>query len=82
MESNEFRELLECELVYIGTFGLNDPIRDDILETISQIKHGKSSTDASLIEESGKAAQVNIKLVTGDHIETAKHVALQSGIVS
>jgi hypothetical protein len=61
---------------------LNDPIRDDILETISQIKHGKSNRDASLIEESGKAAQVNIKLVTGDHIETAKHVALQSGIVS
>ena len=32
--------------------------------------------------EEGKAAQVNVKLVTGDHIETAKYVALLSGIVS
>jgi len=43
VESNDFRELLECELIYLGTFGLNDPIRDDIKKTINQIKHGKCS---------------------------------------
>jgi Ca2+-transporting ATPase len=64
-------------LVYIGTFGLNDPIRDDIFETVNKIKHGKRTP-----MEEGKAAQVNVKLVTGDHIETAKYVALLSGIVS
>ena len=30
VESQEFRENLECELTYLGTFGLNDPIREGI----------------------------------------------------
>jgi len=51
VESNDFRELLESELVYIGTFGLKDPIRDDIFETVNKIKHGR----ATPIED-GKAA--------------------------
>jgi magnesium-transporting ATPase (P-type) len=33
-------------------------------------------------EAAGKAPQTNVKLVSGDHIETAKHVALACGIVS
>jgi magnesium-transporting ATPase (P-type) len=66
----------------MGTFGLNDPIRDDILNTIAQIKHGKCRASSQMEEAAGKAAQVNVKLVTGDHIETAKHVALACGIVS
>ena len=43
VESNDFRELLESELVYIGTFGLKDPIRDDIFETVNKIKHGRAT---------------------------------------
>jgi magnesium-transporting ATPase (P-type) len=42
VESDEFRESLESDLTYMGTFGLNDPIRDDIFDTVSQIKYGKS----------------------------------------
>ena len=43
VESNEFRDLIECDLIYLGSFGLYDPIREDIIDTINQIKHGKSS---------------------------------------
>lgn len=32
--------------------------------------------------ESRDNNQVNVRMVTGDHIETAKHVALKTGIVS
>lgn len=77
VESHDFREKLESDLVYLGTFGLRDPIRNDILSTINQIKYGRCSG----FDES-KPAQVNVKLVTGDHMETAKYVALEAGIIS
>lgn len=32
VESNEFREQLECELTYLGTFGLYDGIREGMTE--------------------------------------------------
>ena len=34
IESQEFRDFLEQNLVYIGTFGLEDPIRDDVDKSI------------------------------------------------
>lgn len=77
LESQEFREQLECELTYLGTFGLNDPIREDISESVNQIKFGQKTGN-----DDPKKTQVNVKVLTGDHIETAKYVALQAGIVT
>ena len=79
IESKEFREGIEHGLVYLCTFGLEDPLRESILETCQIIKYGHYEKD---INESNKAATVNIKMVTGDHIETAKKVALACGIIT
>ena len=74
-ESDEFRGVIEANLVYLGTFGLNDPIRDDARESIHLIRFGHSDITNT---ENG---DVNVRMVTGDHIETAKNVALRLGII-
>jgi len=33
-ESEEFRNELESDLIYVCTFGLNDPLRDNVEEAI------------------------------------------------
>jgi len=53
-------------LTFIGTFGLRDPLRPKVQ---SAIKYAR---------ESGK---LGVRLVSGDHIETAKAIALKSGIL-
>jgi magnesium-transporting ATPase (P-type) len=67
-------------LVYLCTFGLNDPLREDIQETVNFIRFGekKESNDGKPVPSS----TVNIKMVTGDHIETARFVAVESGIIT
>ena len=76
VESEEFRNELENDLIYLATFGMDDPLRPDIEESIQFIRHG--SADAA---ESSGGNQVNIRMVTGDHIDTAKAVALRTGLV-
>jgi magnesium-transporting ATPase (P-type) len=39
-ESAEYREALESDLIYLATFGLDDPLRQDIKESIQMIKYG------------------------------------------
>jgi len=34
LESAEFRQELESDLVYLTTFGLDDPLRDDIADSV------------------------------------------------
>jgi magnesium-transporting ATPase (P-type) len=40
-ESKEFRKWCEADLIYLGTFGMNDPVRPNVYETIETIKFGK-----------------------------------------
>jgi len=40
MESYEFREAILCNMAYVGTFGLEDPIRDEVKESIKLIRYG------------------------------------------
>ena len=49
VESEEFRNELENDLIYLATFGMDDPLRPDIEESIQFIRHG--SADAA--ESSG-----------------------------
>jgi|DEB0MinimDraft_12_1074336.scaffolds.fasta_scaffold13203_3 magnesium-transporting ATPase (P-type) len=42
IESDEFRQELESNLVYLGTFGINDPVRENIEESIQLIRFGSS----------------------------------------
>mmetsp|Transcript_14890 Transcript_14890/g.25363 ORF Transcript_14890/g.25363 Transcript_14890/m.25363 type:complete len:791 (+) Transcript_14890:874-3246(+) len=73
-EGAEFREQLEADLIYLGTFAMEDQIRSNVKESIKLIKYG--STEAQ-----GKN-QVNVRIITGDHIETAKATAIELGIIT
>jgi magnesium-transporting ATPase (P-type) len=77
LENPEFRTEIENDLCYLCTFGLQDPLRTSIDETNQLIKYGNTHGD-----HSNKSSTVNIKMVTGDHIETAKWVGVQSGLIT
>lgn len=79
-ESEEFRAEVERELIYIGTFGLNDPLRDRVEESIQLIRYGQLINTESPMNEASQ--QVNVRMVSGDHIETCRKVALMSSIIS
>jgi Ca2+ transporting ATPase len=74
-EDDSFRREFESELYYLGTFGLEDRIRPEIDEPINLIKYGHTDTAAET------PTQVNVRLVSGDHLETCKAIALRTGIV-
>jgi len=59
-------------MIYLGTFGMHDPIRPNVKETINQIKHASGGEDPN---------PTNVRMVTGDHLSTAIYVAKQTGIV-
>jgi len=72
IESPEFRAQMEQNLTYVGTFGLEDPLRDNIESSVNLIKFGVHETDL----DKDRSYQVNIRMMTGDHMETAKYVAI------
>ena len=76
VESPEFRAHLEADMVYLGTFGLDDPLRANIEESVHYIRYGQPDGFDQVDQN-----QVNIRMVTGDHIETAKAIALRTGII-
>lgn len=43
LESPEFRHEIESDLIYLCTFGLDDPLRESIEETIQLIKFGHAN---------------------------------------
>lgn len=77
-ESIEFRQSIECDLTYVGTFALHDPIREDISTSVQLIKYGHYET----VGDGDNNIQVNVRMMTGDHIETARYVALKTGIIT
>lgn len=103
-ESKQFRDEIERELVYLGTFGLYDPLRKDVEYSVEMIRFGKvvnymndsfdQGQGAGVDEEQytaigrrqqeslNQTAQVNVRMISGDHIETCRKVALQAHIIS
>ena len=71
-ESQEFREELEKELTYAFTVGMEDPIREEVKDAIENFMRPANKRDKVL----------NIKILTGDHIETAKKVAVDCGLIT
>jgi magnesium-transporting ATPase (P-type) len=59
------REALEQNLILIGIFALQDPLRDEVIPSV-RICH---------------RAGINIRMVTGDNLDTAKAIALEAGIL-
>lgn len=41
LESDDFRNELENDLIYLGTFGMDDPLRENINEAIQYIRYGQ-----------------------------------------
>jgi len=81
IESEDFREQIQSGLVYLGTFGLEDPVRDGVGSSIQLIKYG-TLLGENVDRKKGAKNQVNIRMITGDHIDTALHVALEVGIIT
>lgn len=57
---------VEGGLVFLGLFGLEDPPREEAVEAIKRCH----------------AAGIRVKMITGDHAETAKAIAGQLGLVN
>lgn len=64
--SEKDREVLEKDLTVVGIFALADPLRPEIIESVKKCKQ----------------AGINIRMVTGDNIETAKAIAIEAGLVT
>ena len=65
-ETEADRDCLEDDLVAFCLFGLQDPLRDDIEESIKEVK----------------AAGVRVIMCTGDNLKTAKAISLNAGIIT
>ena len=64
-QTEEDRNVLERDLTFLGLFALHDPIREKVCRSVQYAARG----------------QITTRLVSGDHIETAKAVAIQAGIM-
>jgi len=64
--TEEDRNVLEKSMTFIGLFALHDPLREKVLRSVQYAAKGNITT----------------RLVSGDHIETAKAVAIQAGIIT
>ena len=63
--SESDREALERGLTLIGIYALQDPLRDEVVNAVRTCHR----------------AGINIRMVTGDNIDTAKAIALNAGIL-
>jgi Ca2+-transporting ATPase len=59
------RDELEAELVWDGWVGIRDPLRDDVKDAIAECR----------------AAGIEVKMITGDTIETASAIAREIGLL-
>lgn len=76
-DSPNYRAVFESDLIYLGTFGLADPLRENIESSVNLLQYGQHPAPA------GKQSKgVAVRIVSGDHLETAKRIAVEAGIVS
>jgi magnesium-transporting ATPase (P-type) len=64
-EGEADREVLESDLIAVGIFALEDPLRPEVV---------------SAIQKCHKAG-ITVRMVTGDNIATAKAIAVKAGII-
>ena len=60
--------------MYLCTFGMEDELRAEVAESVGMLRFGQ--------KESADSGQVTVRILSGDHIDTAKYVGLQAGVVS
>jgi P-type Ca2+ transporter type 2C len=59
------RDALESGLVFVGFVAIRDPLRDDVKEAVDQCRH----------------AGIDVKMITGDNVETARAIAYDIGLL-
>lgn len=59
-------EILENDLTMVGIFGLKDPLRDGIRVAVEKCNR----------------AGINVRMVTGDNIDTARAISVEAGILT
>lgn len=79
VESSQFLEEILLDMEYIGTLGLMDELRKDAERSVQLIRYG-CEVDRAELETAED--QVTVRLVSGDHHETCKKIAIESGIVT
>lgn len=79
VESHGFRGEIESDLTYLCTFGMTDEVRGGIKRDVKRLQYGKDDDD---IDIATHKPQVVVRILTGDHPETARQVAEDAGIVS
>jgi Ca2+ transporting ATPase len=65
-QTEQDREALENNLCFVAAFALQDELRDKVHRAIQFAQRG----------------QITVRMVSGDHIETAKAFAIKAGIIS
>lgn len=85
-ESLEFRNLVERDLTYLCTFGFTDTLRDSVIDSIFEIQAGASTVDNSSKKSDSsskekKKKRLNVRMVSGDHVLTARRVAIDAGLL-
>jgi Ca2+-transporting ATPase len=60
------RDALESDLVYVGFVAIRDPLRDDVRDAIERCRR----------------AGIEVKMITGDNVETARAIARDVGLIS
>lgn len=66
----EFEQSLKensIQFTFLGVFGLKDKLRPHVHSVVNAVKEG---------------GHVNVRMISGDHIETARAVAYKAGILT
>jgi Ca2+-transporting ATPase len=59
------RDALESGLIFVGLTAIRDPLRDDVKDAVARCR----------------AAGIEVKMITGDNVETARAIAYDIGLV-
>src|SRR5262249_15682093 len=59
------RDALESDLVFAGFVAIRDPLRDDVKDAVEQCRR----------------AGIEVKMITGDNVETARAIACDIGLI-
>lgn len=76
-ESDTFKDKLLTDMNYLCSFGLTNELRAHVKEDVSLIKYGKK-----IVAEKGDKNSVNVRMISGDHLETCIFVAKEAGIIN
>lgn len=75
-ETEQSREVLEKGLILLSLFGLDDPIREEVMSEFEKLKCELKDIE----EEEMVFPETTLRILSGDHKETVLSVAKQCGL--